>query len=115
MQDLQVARYAPVEGEPSVLHDMRVMWLSTIRQRHQDWFPGSSREAEVDQAGHLDLFLVLLHCDIRISHELLLCCKCAAPALSLALHDRREERRIEDRRLSANPTLPSMPLFEPRS
>jgi hypothetical protein len=28
LQDLQVARHTPRKGEPSVLHDLRVVWIS---------------------------------------------------------------------------------------
>lgn len=44
MQDLQVPRHAPYKGEPTLFHGLRSLRVKTLRQRHQDWFPGASGE-----------------------------------------------------------------------
>lgn len=68
MQDLQVSRHYSRQGEPTVLYDLRVLWISyvffslsshgivllmflprTIRVCDQDWFPGADRKK--DQGG----------------------------------------------------------------
>lgn len=65
MQDLQVSRHYSRQGEPTVLYDLRVVWISyvffcdhklcahvisrTIRVCDQDWFPGANWKE--DQGG----------------------------------------------------------------
>lgn len=68
MQDLQVSRHYSRQGEPTVLYDLRVLWIPyvfffplkswyrllmflrrTIRVCDQDWFPGANRKK--DQGG----------------------------------------------------------------
>lgn len=65
MQDLQVSRHYSRQGEPTVLYDLRVVWISyvffcdhklcahvlsrTIRVCNQDWFPGANWKE--DQGG----------------------------------------------------------------
>jgi hypothetical protein len=34
MQDVQVTRHNSDEGEPALLHDMRIMWIKTFSQRY---------------------------------------------------------------------------------
>lgn len=52
LQNLQIPRHNPYEGEPPLLHDLRVLWLEAISQRHQDWFPGSDRQEKKE--GRID-------------------------------------------------------------
>ena len=49
LQNVQVARHPPHEGDPYLLHDMRVVRVPTIRQRHQEWFPGPGHQEEQEQ------------------------------------------------------------------
>lgn len=44
VQDLQVARHDPHQGQPVVLHDMRVVRINTIRSSHQEWFHGTNSQ-----------------------------------------------------------------------
>lgn len=49
LQDVQVPRHAPRQGEPYLLRRMRVVRLEAFRQRHQDWFPGPGGQEKQKQ------------------------------------------------------------------
>ena len=49
MQDVQIAGYAPHEGEPYILHVVRIMRIPAVRQRDQNRFPGAGREEKQEQ------------------------------------------------------------------
>ena len=46
MQDVQVTRHNSDKGEPTLLHDVRVVWVKTFCQRYQDWLPSPDRQAK---------------------------------------------------------------------
>lgn len=46
---MQITRHPPHKGEPYILHVLRVMWLTTIGQRHQERLPGPGRKEEQEQ------------------------------------------------------------------
>lgn len=45
MQDVQIAKYFPFQGEPNLLHDLRHMRIDTVRLGSQDGFPGHHGQA----------------------------------------------------------------------
>lgn len=51
MQDLQIARHPPQQGEPYLLHVVRVVRVEAFRRHHQDRFPGAGRKEKQKQDG----------------------------------------------------------------
>lgn len=49
LQDVQVAGHAPHEGEPYILHGVRVVRIPAVRQHHQDRLPGAGWEEKQKQ------------------------------------------------------------------
>lgn len=49
MQDVQIARHSPQQGEPYFLHVVRVVRVEAFRRDNQDWFPGASGEEKQKQ------------------------------------------------------------------
>jgi hypothetical protein len=49
LQDVQITRYPANKGDAYLLHDLRILWLPTFRQRYQEWFPGPSHQEEQKQ------------------------------------------------------------------
>lgn len=49
LQNVQITRYRAQQGrEPSILHHMQQLRISTIRHRHQNWFHSTSRQEKKD-------------------------------------------------------------------
>ena len=49
MQNMQVARHSPNKGKPYLFHGLRVLWLSAVGERRQDWIPSPSWQAQQKQ------------------------------------------------------------------
>ncbi|CAL1710201.1 unnamed protein product [Somion occarium] len=49
LQDMQITRYTPHEGESYLLHVLRILWIETFGQPYQDRFPGTGRKEKQKQ------------------------------------------------------------------
>jgi hypothetical protein len=49
LQNMQITRHATHEGEPYLLHVVRVMRVETLCQSHQERFPGPGWEEKQEQ------------------------------------------------------------------
>jgi hypothetical protein len=46
MQDMQISRHASDKRDTYLVHHLRILWVTTIRFRHQSWIPGPSWKEE---------------------------------------------------------------------
>lgn len=49
MQNMQVARHPPYKGKPYLFHGLRVLWLSAVCERRQNWVSSPSWQAQQKQ------------------------------------------------------------------